>query len=322
MAEFEIVNLDAHTANPGDLSWDAFSKLGNLRTFDNGGPTALTAAETAHAVLTNKVPVGREELARWPELRYVGVLATGTNLIDLEACRERGVVVTNVPGYSTPGVTQQAFALLLELTNRVAAHDASIRKGAWARSPDFAYWLVPIHELAGRTLGIVGFGEIGRAVARIGASFGMKIMAAARNSRPELPGVPVEWCPLDDLFAQADVVSLHCPLTPETHHLVSTTRLNLMKSSALLLNVSRGPLVDEVALADALNHGRIAGAGIDVLSEEPPRNGSPLIGARNCVMSPHMAWASVESRERLIDVAATNLGAFLSGTSVNVVTSA
>lgn len=324
----EIVNLDARTAamssghaNPGDLTWDAFHALGNVRTFDNGGPAAFAAAETAHAVLTNKVPVGRAELERWPELRYVGVLATGTNLIDLEACRERGVVVTNVPAYSTPGVAQQAFSLLLELTNHVAAHDRAVREGAWQRCPDFSFWLNPVHELSGLKLGIVGFGEIGRALGRIGKAFGMEICAAERQHRPEIHGMTVKWLPLDALFAEADVLSLHCPLTPETHQLVNESRLGLMKQSAILLNVSRGPLVDEGALADALNEGRLAGAGIDVLNEEPPASGSPLIGARNCMVTPHMAWASVESRKRLIAAGAENLAAFLSGNTVNVVTS-
>ena len=319
-ARFEIVNLDAHASNPGDLSWDAFQRLGRLRTFDNGEAEAFAAAETAHAVLTKKVPIGRTELERWQRLRYVGTLTTGTNLIDLEACTERGVVVTNVPAYSTSGVAQHAFALLLELTNRAAAHHAAVREGAWTRSSDFSFWLNPVHELAGLTLGIVGFGEIGRAVARIGAAFGMRIIAAARGRHRELAGVTVDRLPLDALFAEADVVSLHSPLTPETLHLVNASRLALMKRSALLLNVSRGPLVDEGALAEALNDGRISGAGIDVLNEEPPAKGSPLIGARNCIVTPHMAWASVESRERLIDVAANNLDAFLSGNCVNVVT--
>lgn len=317
--DVRIVNLDGYTANPGDNSWAPFEALGSYEVFDRGGERALLAAQSAHALLTNKICIDGEMLARCPELRYVGVLATGTNVVDVQACTAKNVVVTNVPGYSTASVAQHAMALLLELANQVGAHDRAVQSGDWGTCPDYSFCLAQLHELAGKNLGIVGMGAIGQAFAAIGSAFGMTVLAAARSRRPEIPGVSVSWLPIEELFEQADVLSLHCPLTDATKHLVNHASLRRMKPSAMLINVSRGGLVDEVALARALTEGRIAGAGLDVLAEEPPRGGSPLIGAPRCVITPHIAWATLASRQRVVQIGAGNLKAFLQGNPQNVV---
>lgn len=315
----KLVILDAHTANPGDLSWTPLEALADCVIHDRTPPAEVPERiREADAVLLNKAVLDARSIAAAPRLRYVGILATGCNTIDLTAARERGLVVSNVPGYSTPTVAQHAFALLLELTNQAGLHSADVRNGGWSRSPDYCYWLSPQVELAGRTLGLVGLGQIGRAVARIGQAFGMRLLAHRRDmSAPPPEGV--EYAPLDQLFAESDAVSLHCPLTPETQGLVNAERLARMKPTAFLINTSRGPLIVEEDLAEALHGHRLAGAAVDVLSTEPPPPDNPLLTAPNCLITPHLAWASAAARRRLIDIAAGNLRAWIEGRPVNVV---
>jgi glycerate dehydrogenase len=313
-----IVVLDGHTLNPGDLSWAPLEALGECVIYPRTPREAIVErARGAEAVLTNKAPLDRDTLAQLPDLRYIGVLATGYNIVDVDAARERGIPVTNVPAYSTPSVAQAAFALLLELTHHVGHHAETVRAGQWCRSADFSYQEEPLVELAGLTMGIVGFGAIGRAVARIAAAFGMTVQAHTRTVPADAP--EVAFVDLDTLFRTSDVVSLHVPLTPQTQGLVNAARLAQMKPSAFLLNTSRGPLIVEADLADALNAGRIAGAGMDVLSVEPPPPDNPLLTARHCLITPHFAWATRAARVRLLDGVATNLRAFQAGTPANVV---
>ncbi len=315
----KIVVLDGHTLNPGDLSWDGLKSLGDCAIHDRTPPAeVLTRAAGADILLTNKTVLTRPHLLALPLLKYVGVLATGTNVVDLAAARERGVPVTNVPAYATPSVAQLTFALLFELTLHVGHHAESVRAGGWTRSPDFCYWERPLVELAGRTLGVIGFGNIARAVVKPAQAFGMNVLVHTRRP-PAAPPPGFEFVDLETLFRRSDVVSLHCPLTPETQHLINAWRLGWMKPSAFLLNTGRGPLVDEAALADALNHGRLAGAGLDVLSVEPPPADHPLLTARNCLITPHLGWATGAARNRLMHVAVENVCAFLAGTPRNVV---
>ena len=310
-----IVILDGLTTNPGDVSWEPLERLGSLTVFDRTTPGDVVArAADADAVLTNKAIVGREQIAALPRLKYVGVLATGFNIGDVAAARERGIPVCNVPEYSTPNVVQATWALILELANRVGHHDRTVHEGHWAACHDFCYWHGDLVELAGRTLGIVGHGRIGRGVAAVGRAFGMRVIHHRRQG-----GGDPACVDLDTLFRDSDVVSLHCPLTPETKGLVDARRLALMKPTAFLVNTARGPLVDEAAVAAALNAGQIAGAAVDVLSVEPPPASNPLLTAKNCVITPHVAWATRDARRRLIDVTAANLAAFAAGQPQNVV---
>jgi len=310
-----IVILDGLTTNPGDVSWEPLERLGSLTVCDRTAPGDVAArAADADAILTNKAIVGREQIAALPQLKYVGVLATGFNIVDVAAARERGVPVCNVPEYSTPNVVQAAWALILELANRVGHHDRTVHEGHWAACHDFCYWHGELVELAGRTLGIVGHGRIGRGVAAVGRAFGMRVIHHRRQG-----GGDPACVDLDTLFRESDVVSLHCPLTPETKGLVDARRLAMMKPTAFLVNTARGPLVDEAALAAALNAGQIAGAAVDVLSVEPPPASNPLLAAKNCVITPHVAWATRDARRRLIDVTAANLAAFAAGQPQNVV---
>ncbi len=312
-----IVVVDGHTLNPGDLSWDALAELGELEVYDRTAPDSMVERlRGAAVVLTNKAVLDRAVIERLDGLRYVGVLATGYNVVDVQAARERGITVTNVPAYAAPSVAQHAVALLLELTNRAGHHDATVHEGRWTGSPDFCYWDYPFIELRGLTMGVVGLGAIGREVARVGLAFGMRVLACD-PAGGAVEGV--EMVGLDELLAESDAVTLHCPLTEETEGLVNAARLARMKESALLVNTSRGPLVDEAALADALNEGRIAGAAVDVLSTEPPTPKNPLLSAKNCIVTPHMAWASAASRRRLMAAAVENVRAFLAGRPTNVV---
>ena len=310
-----IVILDGLTTNPGDVSWEPLERLGSLTVFDRTAPGDVVArAADADAILTNKAIVGREQIAALPQLKYVGVLATGFNIVDVAAARERGIPVCNVPEYSTPNVVQATWALILELANRVGHHDRTVHEGHWAACHDFCYWHGDLVELAGRTLGIVGHGRIGRGVAAVGRAFGMRVIHHRRQG-----GGDPACVDLDTLFRESDVVSLHCPLTPETKGLVDARRLAMMKPTAFLVNTARGPLVDEAALAAALNAVQIAGAAVDVLSVEPPPASNPLLTAKNCVITPHVAWATRDARRRLIDVTAANLAAFAAGQPQNVV---
>jgi glycerate dehydrogenase len=315
-----IVVLDGHTLNPGDLSWEGFEPFGRLTVHDRTRPEQVAErASGAAVVLTNKTPLGADTLGQLPALEYIGVLATGYNVVDVKAAKERGVIVSNIPTYGTASVAQHAVALMLELTNQVKVHADAVSQGEWSTHTDWCFTKTPLVELADKTLGIVGFGRIGRQMATIGHALGMRIVAhdAHETDAPSYPGF--RFAPLDQLLREADVVSLHCPLLPATQGLVNSKTLALMKPTAFLINTSRGPLVVDQDLADALNEGRIAGAGLDVLSVEPPPPGHPLIGARNCLITPHTAWASRESRSRLMDLAVANLAAFRDGKPINVV---
>ena len=316
-----IVVLDGYTLNPGDLNWEPLLDLSDDCQLYERTAAAETVerARDAEIVLTNKVVLDRATLAQLPRLKYVGVLATGVNVIDLDAARERGIIVTNVPAYSTASVVQLTFALLLELTNRVGHHSASVRSGNWVRSRDFSYWDFPLVELAGLRMGLVGFGAIAQGVARVAQALGMDVIATRRGQgADEVPGV--RRVDLETLFRESDVLSLHCPLTPETRGLVNAARLALMKPTACVINTSRGPVVNEADLAAALNAGRIAGAGLDVLSTEPPAADNPLLSAKHCFITPHIAWATRSARARLLEVVVANIRAFLDGKPQNVVT--
>lgn len=315
----KIVVLDGLTLNPGDLSWKELEHLGPCEIYDRTSvEQVVPRANNAEIVLTNKTVVSRNHIEQLSKLRYIGVLATGYNIVDVAAAKERGIPVTNVPGYGTASVAQHTMALLLELALHVGHHSDTVRQGRWSACPDFCYWDFPLVELDGLTLGIVGLGQIGQAVARLASAFGMSILAQSR-SRPATMSEGVKLVDLETLFRQSDVVSLHCPLTPETRALVNGERLSWMKPSAFLLNTSRGPLVDEAALADALNHGRLAGAAVDVLTTEPPPVGNPLFTAKNCLVTPHIAWATRAARSRLLNRAVANVKAFLAGKPQNVV---
>ena len=317
----KIVILDAFTSNPGDLSWDAIKEMGELTVYERTTPEeVLERCTGSEVIFTNKVILNSETIEQLPELKYIGVLATGTNVVDLNFAKERGICVTNIPGYSTDSVVQHVLALMLHFSSKVSVHNDAVQQGDWVNSIDFSFTLGTLNELSGKTLGIIGLGTIGRKLARVADAMGMKIMAAHQSSmdRLELP-YEVEWLPVDEVFALADFLSLNCPLTPETEKVVNAEHLKKMKSSAIVINTGRGPLVDEQALADALNNGTIAGAGLDVLSTEPPAGDNPLLSAKNCVITPHIAWASREARVRLIAIAANNLSSFLSGSPQNVV---
>ncbi len=313
----KIVVLDGYTLNPGDLSWDGLQKLGQCAIHDRIAldQVVATAAE-ADVVLTNKVPITAEQMRQLPQLKYIGVTATGYNIVDVAAARERKIAVTNIPAYGTRSVAQMTFALLLELTQHAGHHAQTVREGRWSKCPDFCYADYPLIELDGLTMGIIGFGRIGQAVADLAAAFGMQVQILARSQK-EHPRF--QFVDERTLFGTSDVISLHCPLTPETRHLINAERLSWMKPTAFLLNTSRGPLVDEPALAAALNEGRMAGAGLDVLAVEPPSPNNPLLQAKNCLVTPHIAWATHAARTRLMAMAVANVEAFLRGKPQNVV---
>jgi glycerate dehydrogenase len=306
----KIVVLDGHALNPGDLSWDPLREMGDVEIFDRTAPElAVDRARGAAVVLTNKTPLTADVLDRLPDLRYIGVLATGYNVIDIEAARRRGIVVSNVPTYGTASVAQFVFALLLELCHRVAQHAEAVRNGAWTRNPDWSFSYAPQIELASKTMGIVGYGRIGRQTAQIAEAFGMRVVT-----------FDVDRGAIEDLLRESDVVSLHVPLFPETREIINARTLALMKPTAYLINTSRGPLINEPDLAAALNSGQIAGAALDVLSSEPPPADHPLLSARNCIVTPHMAWSTTEARRRLMDAVIQNVSAFCAGAPKNVVT--
>lgn len=311
----KTVILDGYAANPGDLSWDGLAALGELTVYDRTAPEELTErAADADALLTNKVIIDAAAMASLPRLRYIGVLATGYNVVDVAEAHRRGIVVTNIPAYSTMSVAQTVMAHLLNITNRVALHAEAVEQGEWQRCPDFTFTKAPLLELDSLTFGIVGLGHTGMATARMAQALGMQVMAVSSKEASVLEGSGIRKAAgYAELFSKADVVSLHCPLTDETHHLMNRERLALMKPTAILINTGRGPLVDEQALADALAAGRLYAAGVDVLTEEPPRHGSPLVGAPRCFITPHIAWASQAARRRLIDIAIGNVAAFMRG---------
>lgn len=319
----KIVVLDGYTLNPGDLSWDALKALGSLTVYDRTpAELILERAVGAEAVLVNKVALIAETLRALTGLRYAGVLATGYDKVDVLAASELGITVTNVPFYGTDSVAQLTIALLLELCHRAGMHSELAREGEWSKSEDFCFWRAPLVELAGKTMGVIGFGRIGSRVAQIAAALGMRVLAAgeAGAGRPApSASIDCEWAPLDVLLARADVVTLHCPLTPATKHMINANRIALMKPTAFVINTSRGGLIRDQDLADALNQGRLAGAGLDVLGIEPPPPGHPLLRARNCIVTPHLAWATREARARLMQAAVENLAAFQQGRPRNVV---
>ena len=314
-----IVVLDGYTLNPGDLSWEGFEELGNVTVYDRT-PSAEIAARAADAevVLTNKTVLSRELIGQLPKLNYIGVLATGYNVVDVEAAREREIPVANIPVYGTRSVAQMVFAHVLNLAQHAAHHAQTVCDGRWTASDDFCYWDYPLIELEGLTMGIVGIGRIGQATAQLALAFGMKVIAYDVFAPSPVPE-GVSMVELDQLFRESDVISLHCPLTPDNEKLVDAKRLALMKDSAFLVNTSRGPLIDEAALADALDKGGLAGAGLDVLAVEPPKAENPLLTAKNCYVTPHISWATHSARSRLMKTAAENVAAFVSGTPQNVV---
>lgn len=316
----KIVCLDGHTLySVTDSRWERFKALAEVVVFERTSPDMVVErAKGANLILTNKVPIGADAIAQLPDLKYIGVLATGFNVVDIDAARKAGITVCNIPAYSTNSVAQLTFALLLAVVNKVEHYANEVSGGKWSACADFTFRDGEWTELAGKTFGIVGYGNIGKAVAAIASGFGMKVALYTSKQESELPESYVKM-DLDELFAKSDVVSLHCPLSNETKNMVNRYRLALMKPSAILLNASRGALVDEGALADALNSGRIAGAGLDVLVGEPPKNDCPLLTARNCFITPHIAWASTEARERLFDIAIDNVKAFITGSPQNVI---
>ncbi|MDZ7723507.1 MAG: D-2-hydroxyacid dehydrogenase [candidate division KSB1 bacterium] len=314
-----IVVMDGYTMNPGDLSWDALEDLGHCRIYARTPPELIIErAKDADIVFVNKSGLTRQDIEQLPRLKFIGVLATGYNVVNLEAARERNIPVTNIPAYSTESVVQMVFAHVLNLSVGLAHHAETVRQGRWSQSVDFCYYDTALTELYDRVLGIIGYGRIGQAVARVARAFGMQILVHSRT-RPETLQDGVTWTDMDELFRQSDVVTLHCPLTEETEGLVNAEHLAAMKSTAYLINTSRGPVVDEQALADALNSGEIAGAGLDVLSEEPANPDNPLLQARNCTITPHIAWATQAARRRLLRIAADNVRHFLDGDLQNVV---
>ena len=313
----KIVILDGYTTNAGDLSWNGISELGDLTVYDRTAPgEVIERCLGAEAVLTNKVVFTDDVMQALPQLKYIGVMATGYNVVDIDAARRRGIVVTNVPAYSTPSVAQMVFAHLLNITNQVALHDRQVHEGRWAGNRDFCFYSAPLIELAGKQMGIVGLGQTGSAVAKIALALGMRVMAFTSKAQESLPEGITKGS-LNEVFATSDVVSLHCPLTPDTKHIVNAERLATMKPSAIVINTGRGPLVDEQHLADALNRGIIAAAAVDVLSTEPPAADNPLLTARNCHITPHIAWASQAARARLIHTLTDNLKGYISGNVVN-----
>ena len=314
-----IVILDGYTANPGDLSWGSLKELGEVTVYERTRREEIAGrAADADIVLTNKVVMDREMMALLPRLKYIGVLATGYNVVDIEAARERDIIVTNVPAYSTESVAQTVFAHLLTVTNRTEHYAEQNRQGRWAENRDFCYWDTELTELAGKTMGIVGLGHIGRRVAEIALAFGMQVKAMTSKKAEELPA-GIQKTELQSLLATSDVVSLHCPLTEGTKHLIHRETLRLMKPSAILINTGRGPLVDDEALAEALNEGRLRAYCADVVTEEPPKADHPLLHAPNAFITPHIAWATVEARKRLLQTAIGNVEAFVNGHPVNVV---
>ena len=313
----KIVVLDGYGLNPGDLSWSGWEALGELKVYDRTSPSELfERSEGAEVLITNKTLITANDMALLPELKYIGVLATGYNVVDIDAAKARGIVVTNIPAYSTASVAQMVFAHMLNITQRVGYYANENTHGRWTNNPDFCYWDTNLVELDGKKMGIVGYGNIGKATARIALAFGMEVLAYTSKDQKDLPQ-GVKKATLDELFAESDVISLHCPLTPDTKELVNANRLKTMKRSAILINTGRGPLVNEQDLADALNEGRIAGAGLDVLSVEPSVACNPLLSAKNCFITPHIAWATKEARTRLMDIAINNLRSYQEGNIIN-----
>ena len=318
----KIVVLDGFTLNPGDLSWEKLKTVGELIVYDRTEietSAIVNAIGDADIVFTNKTPITKAVFEKVPNLNYVGVLATGYNLIDVRAAKQNNCIVTNVPEYGTKAVAQFVMGLLLEMCHHIGAHSDSVTKGEWIRSADFCYWNSPLIELEGKTMGLIGFGKIGQATAKLAIAFGMKVLVYSRTIRKELEHTDLKFVTQDELFEKADVISLHCPLTENTKGIICTENIEKMKSSTLLINTSRGGLVNEQDLANALDSNRIASAAVDVVSEEPMKEGNPLLHAKNCIITPHIAWATKEARHRLMETAVENLIAYVAGNPVNKV---
>jgi len=320
-----IVVLDGYTLNPGDISWKGIERLGSLKVYDRtaydvrGKDLIIDRAKDAEIIFTNKTPLSKEIIDKLPKLKFVGVLATGYNVVDTAAAREKGVVVTNIPTYGTDSVGQMAIALLLEMCHHVWAHSESVKKGEWANNVDWCYWNYPLIELSGKTMGIIGYGRIGQSTGRIAQAMGMKVAAYDEYQNKSLESETMKYTDLDTLFKTSDVIALHCPLFESTKEIINKKTIAKMKDGVMIINNSRGPLVAEQDLADALNCGKVGGAALDVVSTEPIKDSNPLLKAKNCIITPHISWAPKESRQRLMDIAADNLEKFLSGSPVNVV---
>lgn len=316
----KIVVLDGYTLNHGDLTWDDLKKFGEVKIYDRTPlDQVISRAKGAEIVLTNKTPLTRKTIEALPDVKYIGVLATGYDVVDCETSRELGIVVTNIPTYGTNSVAQFTFALLLELCNHVKDHSDAVKNGQWAKKDDFCFWNYPLVELTGKTIGIIGFGRIGQQTANIAEAFGMKVVAYNKNKSDQSHRKDFKWLEIDELLSVSDVVSLHCPLTEDTKGIINKDSINKMKNTAFLINTSRGPLINEQDLTDALNNETIAGAAVDVLSKEPPKEYNPLINAKNCIVTPHIAWATKDARLRLMNTVIENLTAFLNENPQNVV---
>lgn len=318
----KITILDGFTLNPGDLSWEELKKFGSLKVFDrteNEADKIVEAIADAEVIFTNKTLLYKEILERVPNVKYIGVLATGYNVVDIAAANELGITVTKVPAYSTDAVAQFTFALLLEMVNQVGIHNAAVKEGEWVRSIDFSFTKTPLVELNNKTMGIIGFGRIGQATARIAQAFGLKVMVFSNKKYPELESDTFKNASFDELIEKSDVISLHCPLTEKTEGMINKNSIDKMKDGVMIINTSRGPLIIEEDLKNALNSGKVGGAGVDVVSEEPIKKDNPLLQAKNCIITPHIAWAPKEARTRLMHIAVSNLEGFLNGNPINVV---
>lgn len=316
----KITILDGYTLNPGDLSWEGFHQLGEVALYDRTpAELILERSKDADILITNKTPLSEELISQLPKLKYIGVLATGYNVVDIEAARKRKIPVTNIPTYGTISVAQMVFALILELCHHVQEHNVAVHNGDWTNCQDFCFWNFPLVELEGKTLGIIGFGRIGQQTADIAQAFGMNVIAYDHHQSDQSLRKGFRWVELSQLLAESDIVSLHCPLFPETQGIINKENLSKMKQSAFVINTSRGPLIVDEDLAAALNDGVIAGAGLDVLSVEPPKADNPLLTAKNCIITPHISWATKEARARLMDIAVENLQKFLEGNPIHVV---
>lgn len=316
----KIVVLDGYTLNPGDISWEGMEALGDVIVYDRTKEDEIVARiGDAEVVYTNKTPITRETLDACPSVKFIGVLATGYNVVDIEAAKEKGIPVSNIPTYGTAAVSQFAIALLLELCHHVGEHSQAVKAGDWSSNPDWCFWNYPLVELAGKTMGIIGFGRIGQDTGKIAQALGMKVLAYDAYQKPELETETCKYADLDTLFAESDVISLHCPLFPSTQGIINKENIAKMKDGVMIINDSRGPLIVEEDLRDALNSGKVAGAAVDVVSTEPIQMDNPLLDAKNCIITPHIAWAPKESRQRLMDIAVDNLKCYAEGKPQNVV---
>lgn len=315
-----IVVLDGYTENPGDLSWSGLEAFGELKVYDRTpAGDIVSRIGGAEIVFTNKTPISAETLSACPNIKYIGVLATGYNIVDTKSAKEKGVVVTNIPTYGTAAVGQFAIALLLEICHHIGHHDKAVHEGRWESCPDFCFWDYPLIELDGKTMGIIGYGRIGQNTGRIAQVLGMKVLAYDAQQNPDLVSETMRYADLDELFAESDIISLHCPLFPETEGIINKDTIAKMKDGVIILNNSRGPLIKEQDLADALDSGKVYAAGLDVVSSEPIKGDNPLLKAKNCIITPHISWAPKESRKRLMDIAVDNLAQYINGAPVNVV---